>query len=427
MRALEAARPLGGWERMTAIMHHEFFGTGILVGCVRLSGSVNRAAFSSAWERLVAVQPALRARIVPTSGAPRLEVQSALSAPLPVRFEEGEWQAVMEEEMSRPFDSARGPLWRVACLEREGGADLVISLHHSIADGLSLFRLATDLLRLHGAEQLQPLAPKPSIEVALGRKRSVVGYILGFLRRGLGRIIAGQPRVAFSDWVPFPQRRTRHLFHQLSAQATSALVQRCREEKTTVHGALVAAQALAFEQVFAPAVRAEGKALVLSSHSAVSWRSTAGLDDRPLACDVSVPDGTLSIAPGVGFWDLARRCKANLEQSVQQSGHVPAALPFGLLRFLIRTGVLEAERTRRYMGCLSTTNLGVLECPTLSGPLTLEGFWFAVARRIGDFPLMLHALTLHGKLGLCFNYESPMLDAPRAQRFAALTLGLLLV
>ena len=233
---VEASRPLGGWERMTAIMHQEFHGTGILVGCARLEGLVERESLCRAWAAMVALHPALRARIAWANGEPRIESLAANASALPVAFPQGaDWQLLMEEEMSRPFDSARGPLWRVHCVNGAGTSDIVVALHHTIADGLSLTRLLDDLLTQLSPGELAPVgygALQPAIESSHGSKPNLVLYGAGFLSRALMRLVKRQPRVTFSGYAPFPDRRTRHLFFELAANETDALVRVCRKRGT---------------------------------------------------------------------------------------------------------------------------------------------------------------------------------------------------
>lgn len=408
-------RPLGGWERNTALMHDEFFGAGLLLGCARLTGQVDITRLTEAWRAVAACHPALLGRLTLSA---ELEV-SAGDEPPPVTVVRLPFQEVMEEEMSRPFDAQRGPLYRVHFCAHESGVDVLITIHHTIADGLSLARLLRDLLEVYtDPKKVRRAYSLPAaIEVTLNRRPSRVAYAAKFLLRAVKRMAAGLVRVPFSGWADFQTRRTRHLFVRWDEVSSDALLARCRQERTTVHGALLAAQAKAFAEVFLPG----RKKVVLSSHSAVSWRSAAGRDDTRLGCDVSVPDATLVWRAEESFWEIARQAKITLAESVTESGSVPPNMPYQLLRHIIRAGVLEAERSRRFMGSLSTTNLGVLPFPREFGALRLEAFWFAVSRRVGDFPVMLHAHTLHQRLNLCFNYEEPLLSREQAQAFATAT------
>lgn len=408
-------RPLGGWERNTALMHDEFFGAGLLLGCARLTGQVDLARLTTAWRALASCHPALLARLTLSA---EMEVGGVGETPS-VTVVDLPFQEVIEEEMSRPFAAPRGPLCRVHFCKHERGVDVVITIHHSIADGLSLARLLRDLLEVYtDPNKVRGAYPLPAaIEVALNRRPSRIAYAAKFLFRAVKRMAAGLVRVPFSGWADFQTRRTRHLFVRWDEVHSEALLARCRLERTTVHGALLAAQAKAFADVFLPG----RKKVVLSSHSAVSWRSAAGRDDSTLGCDVSVPDATLIWRAEDSFWDIARQAKVTLSRSVEESGSVPPNMPYHLLRRIIRAGVLEAERSRRFMGSLSTTNLGALPIPREFGALRLDAFWFAVSRRVGDFPVMLHAHTMHQRLNLCFNYEEPLLSRDQAQAFAAAT------
>lgn len=59
----------------------------------------------------------------------------------------------------RPFDTERGPLWRLAYIHAESGGTqwLALSLHHSIADGVTLVRFLSDLDQIYRGDMMTPV------------------------------------------------------------------------------------------------------------------------------------------------------------------------------------------------------------------------------------------------------------------------------
>src|SRR6266404_1666066 len=72
-------------------------------------------------------------------------------AGIPLRVVHGgvlaNWEREMVLELATPLPMTGGPLVRVALLHEENRSILIVSAHHSIADGLSLTFIVRDLLR----------------------------------------------------------------------------------------------------------------------------------------------------------------------------------------------------------------------------------------------------------------------------------------
>jgi amino acid adenylation domain-containing protein len=121
-----------------------------------LVGSLDRAALAKALGRLVARHDSLRTTFSWIDGEPRQVVHVELDVPIAfddlVGSEDAEAIArrLGREEASRPFDLAAGPLLRIRLLRlADRHHVLLFTLHHIIADGVSLSVLARDLGRLY--------------------------------------------------------------------------------------------------------------------------------------------------------------------------------------------------------------------------------------------------------------------------------------
>ncbi|MEW5928294.1 MAG: amino acid adenylation domain-containing protein [Gemmatimonadota bacterium] len=144
---------------------------------VRLSGALDRDALRRALEEIVRRHDALRTTIELREGEPVQVVGSAAAVPLPVDDlsavpggERGARLAELERgEARRPFDLARGPLFR-ARLARvaEDEHVLLLAMHHVVSDGWSLEVLFRELAALYdafAAGRASPL-PAPSLRYA---------------------------------------------------------------------------------------------------------------------------------------------------------------------------------------------------------------------------------------------------------------------
>lgn len=144
-----------------------------IIGLVALDSSPDWDRLVARFDRASRVAPVLRQRIVegPTDIlSPRLVIDPDFDLSFHMRrfrvAEPGTWDQVLDEtrrQSMADFDPAR-PLWRVTLLEglRDGGAALIVKLHHAIADGQGAMMLGATVIDLTPEDQdLGPLPPAP--------------------------------------------------------------------------------------------------------------------------------------------------------------------------------------------------------------------------------------------------------------------------
>jgi amino acid adenylation domain-containing protein len=140
---------------------------------VRLRGALDVEALGHALQQVVNRHESLRTRFELVDGGPVQVVGPALELPLsrddlsslPEAERETELRRRAREEARRPFNLARGPLLRVTLL-RMAPQDHVVLLtqHHTVADGWSigvLVRELTALYQAHVEGRPSPLPPLP--------------------------------------------------------------------------------------------------------------------------------------------------------------------------------------------------------------------------------------------------------------------------
>ncbi|MEV1121219.1 amino acid adenylation domain-containing protein [Actinosynnema sp. NPDC049800] len=118
---------------------------------VGIDGPLDAEALRVALNALVARHEALRTRFAAEDGVPVQVVSAALTVPL-ARLS-GDVDAVVREEVARPFALHGGPLLRAGLVEVSPDEHvLVLVLHHAIADGWSCAVLFDELAGLYAAE-----------------------------------------------------------------------------------------------------------------------------------------------------------------------------------------------------------------------------------------------------------------------------------
>ncbi|WP_206795720.1 non-ribosomal peptide synthase/polyketide synthase [Amycolatopsis sp. MtRt-6] len=215
---------------------------------VRLHGDLRPDALARALTTLIARHESLRTTFPSVDGRPRQVVGEPWQLALPVAevSDEDDLRRLLAEDLTRPFDLARGPLLR-ARLVRLAADDhaLVLSLHHIITDGWSMGVLVGELATLYGDERAElPALPIQYADFAAWQRERLTGDVLdeqlGFWRRELDGL---RPLDLPTD-RPRPATRTsngaEHEF-TLGAEALAGLRRLSRDRDATLFTALVAA------------------------------------------------------------------------------------------------------------------------------------------------------------------------------------------
>ena len=238
-------------------------------------------------------------------------VEHSACIPLRVvqRQSEQDWQREVEQEIATPFVWSQAPLVRVVLVHESDGAfvsELIVTCHHSIADGISATYLIRDILLRIATPNAegQSLSVPPSLEdLRLVKSAETISSL--------------KPIPKFrSDAFPVVQARQNNRssvsYGSLSPETTRLLIARCRQEQTSVHAAICAA--------FLLAVRHQ-------NHSEQPQRINCGspINLRPYLTSVNHEDVSFCItaertlhllSSNTNLWDVARSVKDQLNQTM---------------------------------------------------------------------------------------------------------------
>jgi amino acid adenylation domain-containing protein len=180
-----------------------------LPSAVRLSGALDLRALESALGEIERRHEALRTVLVETEGGPRQVVRPFSRRPLPVydlgslapEERDAEVRRWLDQEARRPFDLARGPLFRRAVLRL--GADesvLWLDTHHIVSDGWSAGVLDREIAILYEAFSRGLPSPLPELPIqyadyALWQREWLAGDVLGEQIAWWRRELEGAPEL----------------------------------------------------------------------------------------------------------------------------------------------------------------------------------------------------------------------------------------
>ena len=272
----------------------------------------------------------------------------------------------------------------------------IFTSYHPIGDGISMALAIRDTLRALAGENLEMLPPLLSMEDLLGMPQT-----------------SPTTPVSEASSSTRPERvaatilkNTDATLHvkglRLSAELTSKLLSRSRQEGTTVHGALCAALVFAGRRVFS------------------AWRNpvriNSPLDARRLLQPVEnymvlAFGGIVAVNPDTvpDFWDVARVVKSGLAK-VQSVEGVVAGL--GAINGLHLHGLdfqaLSKVEKKSQAYEATVTNLGVLPFHTSFGDLKLTSLWGPAINLRAENGQTVGAATANGSLCLLHTTSAPV-------------------
>jgi hypothetical protein len=392
---------------------------------MELEGPLTEPLLRRAMAHLQERHPLLRARIVGDPSGPRWTTPPLPSAP-ELRVADGEearsLERLAESELRRGYLPASEPLWRCVFAPSRGGEPhrLILSAHHSVADGMSGLVLITDLVAtcaaLAAGEKLSPylpalpplddlLEPEPAWERLRRRIRQ--------RWRGLGGLLLCAPEMLpLETAAPLESRRTRVLFRAVPRSTLDALRTRAREERTTVTGALAAA--------FLEATRATvGGLRKVPLNHLVSLRGSR-VPGEQLGCFTSGILTTHSLGKDQPFWDVARKTTTRLRAALKRGEPlVPVRANRGwahLARAEIERQVAEPGSTGRE-GALSLSSRGCWPDPS-AGPFKVRSLFPATSNHTLGNGAQISCGTVGDTLFGTFMFVEPLFCEATGRAFA---------
>jgi amino acid adenylation domain-containing protein len=227
-----------------------------VVTAARLRGPLDEDALARAFDQVVRRHESLRTRLVtrPDGGLAQVVEPTGTwpltRSPVPTGASEDPGQAIrgiLEEESSRPFRLAEGPLvrGRLVTLGVEERI-LVLTIHHAVTDNWSYGVLMRDLAGAYealvdGREPALPDLPIQFADFAAWQRRTVESgewdADIGYWRRQLAEL-PPPPRL---DGAGLPDETASGHAFELSADLTAALREFARREGATLFMTLLAA------------------------------------------------------------------------------------------------------------------------------------------------------------------------------------------
>jgi hypothetical protein len=253
-----------------------------------------RAALDALQLRHSLLSVSIEAPSLETPGQTQPFFQKRSGVPIPLRVVPwatvSRWEEEIERELATPFVTGEAPLIWAVLIHTSDRSIFILSVSHSISDGISLSLMVRDVLSAVVGQLLEPLALPRSAEELLG----------------VEPVASASPAVdALQDSNASDEPPTVRSL-RFTEVLTERLIAVSRQNGATVHGALAAAFVLAMRQQ-APRFRDQAVRMI----SSVNVRSVLGVGDE---CGMYFTSPKAEFDPGQSstFWDMARSTRKGI-------------------------------------------------------------------------------------------------------------------
>lgn len=422
-----AARELGVWETLCSLAHDQLSGTGIIFSATHLFGNIDLDLVTETFKLLYHRHPLLKSTINQNDDKLFFNIDNNVE-PLQIdflkRISDEQWKFIIEDELNKSFENSKC-LWRLKFLYSENGDnnhELILIIHHSIADGLSCINLVHEFLtyysKLSRNEDVNviPLDFLPCIEKQLDRSHQTLETKIP------NEINNNLTKWAYQEDKPLGKRLTRNIYKILEPELLNSLVNRCHSENTTINAALNAAMLYTAHKLIK-------QDLMLPVITPVNLRKYCNppISAEHFGCYISCVMTMHNIHSNSDFWEIARTYEQQLNDTIPIAGFLPASISLGNLGPL--AGICDreyAQQRKEFIVGIGVTNKGQFYYPEWYGPIQFKAYFSGSSRQAGDIAVNLSITTLHKKVYCCFSYVYPLISNDWANRFVEIFMLILM-
>jgi len=389
-----------------------------------VDGAIDCDRLAHALQAAQAEHPLLRARVTAVRGRNWFKPVPPERHPLTIEVAPlRNWRARIVAELDAPF-GGEAPLVRFLwCRGAARRSVAAMVFHHAIADGKSGAELLIEVLRRAGGQDTalsfrpaRPSAHQLDLVERGGKIRGSIKKLGYWLNQGKLALRFPQQLPGY-DTAVRPARAIRAIPFAVPAATARALQQACRAHRTTVHGALGAAQLLAINREFDST---GPRTLALNSLADLRGVLEGDLTARDLGLYIA----TLTTVHGVDarpdFWQLAADIRNQLK-AVLDSGD--ANLVHSVYRedALFPPNEIGARMVQAMVGMAPSssmlTNIGRIDPVVLGNGARVRSLAFLVSPP-AQHPICVTATGYGEAMDLNLLYDQHKVGDAQARRIA---------
>jgi NRPS condensation-like uncharacterized protein len=403
---------------------------------VELEGRLNVADVQAALDIVQRENPTLRASITTDRiGRPCFTSVAADEYPLILEVHGlRNWRQAIETQLMTAFEKGDAPLARFLLFRGTGKKSVVAMIfHHSIADGKSGVCALLDVLRRVVGQDLRAALGSPHFKKAQPSSQQLdliqnKGPVAGKLKElkfwlGMGKEILKFPeQLPGYDMTPGDARKIKILPFSISPKTSASLLSACRDNDTTVHGALGAALLFALSEEFK-----ETKSRYLALNSLVDLRGSleGELTDQDLGLYISTLTTVHQLDEQPDFWRLAREIPEYLKKIISSgdANIINSVYPETPLYTPDRSGARRLQKVVASAPPSSMlTNIGRVNVLPLGSDLHISALSFAVSPPV-QHPICMTTASYDGQIYGNVLYDQCKVKETQAKRITKNILG----
>ncbi|MCP4181341.1 MAG: hypothetical protein GY756_26565 [bacterium] len=417
-------RSLGYLETLVALFQDYCHGSTNIASITTFKGKLNKQLLPKALSIVQNKHPNLRAKIV-KDGKNKYEFifknkNYGYSLEIIDSNDEALVTSIIEQNISKPYDIKKDYLWRSILLyggdKKTSIHRLIIFSHHAIMDGMSVLQFTRDFLYSLAALtknkeiNLPTLPILKSVEKNIERKTTWQEYLDKQLTLTINPSI-NQTVWKYPNHAELKARKTKFITKTISAEIVTKLINKSREEQTTVNTALNAAVLLTFLK------KQEKDYIELNMPTPVNMRvhckPTISSDNMGNFINwMPVP---MKCYKNSKFWEVARSYKETFLNSFEKWGYNPEKCDG---KYMLKNEVISFNCPDDIPPIFCTvTNLGIAKFDDDYYPFTLESLNFACSFLSGGVGIAIICSTINGIMHLNFCYTEPIMDKAWLQDF----------
>jgi Uncharacterized protein containing a NRPS condensation (elongation) domain len=395
-----------------------------IVTISRIKGEIRKEILRQALDAIQSIHPLLNCRIVGTLD--RLEFTNHGTGKIPLcvvsQGINDNWQDVVTEEANKTIDSSQ-VLLRCVLIYKQSEINtsyLITTVHHAISDGLSCISLQSEILKCY-----QIIASGDSIDIDcepalppleellpkwMNGKKGIDKGKWFVLKMKLQMLLHKPEKLESEQTVPIESRSCGMSHRFLEKELTQKLIELCRQEKTTVQGALCAAMLLTVANKISSN---KLRSIKLSCHSYVDLRRRLEppIKHKNMGFFASFLNSFHQIKPRMSFWDLSRDITNNIALGVKRKDFFK---PLMMFRKLVEYYIDNPDKS----STISVTNIGRVNISEVYGDLEIEEISFVLSNAIFGKNFAVATATFKEKMLLNFIASKPSLSQETIEMLA---------
>ena len=396
-----------------------------IVTISRIKGEIRKEILRQALDAIQSIHPLLNCRIVGTLEHLEFTNQGTGKIPLCVVSQgiNDNWQDVVTEELNKTIDSSQ-VLLRCVLIYKQSEINtsyLITTVHHAISDGLSCISLQSEILKCYqiiasgDSIDIDCESAIPPLEELLPKwmegKKGIDKGKWFLLKMKLKMLLHKPETLESEETVPIESRSCGMSHRFLEKELTQKLIELCRQEKTTVQGALCAAMLLTVANKIS---REKPRSIKVSCRSYVDMRRRLEppIKQKTMGFFASFLTSFHQIKPQMSFWDLSRELTNNIELGLKRKDFFKPLMMFRkILEYYI-------DNPDELLLTISVTNIGRVNIPEVYGDLEIEEISFLLSNAIFGKMFAVATATFQEKMLLNFIASKPSLSQETIEMLA---------